>query len=136
MKNEHENVKCFNNSIKYFLNLENSDMYFSCLPSAGQFWCWKPIFHKNSKESRHRAKFHFIDYIWQWDPSTFLVYNQEHSNYGRRKEFFPGGTKTGEICIFPLKTKRFFAKNFKFQGKPRSPPTPPSAAHDSNTAVR
>jgi len=47
--------------------------------------------------------------------------------HGRRKDFFQGvshygifpkffqGAKSGEICFFPLKTKKttFFAKNFK-----------------------
>jgi len=49
------------------------------------------------------------------------------NNYGRRKDFFPGGhsgiflkffqwgAKSSEILFFPLKTKKttFFAKDFK-----------------------
>jgi len=36
---------------------------------------------------------------------------------------FPGDGKSGEICFFPLKTKKttFFAKKFKIQGGKSSP---------------
>jgi len=44
---------------------------------------------------------------------------------GDFSKFFAGGAKSGEICFFPLITKKttFFAKNFKIQGA-FSPPAP------------
>jgi len=45
-------------------------------------------------------------------------------------ELFQGGAKSGEICFFPIKTKKkqpFFAKKFKFHGG--KPPCPTSDAH-------
>jgi len=61
---------------------------------------------------------------------------------GARKFFFQGGPlldfyknfcrgfKSGEICFFPLETKKttFFAEIFKIQGA-LGPPSPPSDAH-------
>jgi len=59
-------------------------------------------------------------------------------DHGRRKNFFPGratrvffynfsrGGKSGEICFFPLETKKttFFAEIFKIQGR-QGPPLLP-----------
>ena len=45
-------------------------------------------------------------------------------------KIFLGWAKSGEICFFPLKTKKttFFNNNFKIQGASKAP-WPPSEAH-------
>jgi len=66
-----------------------------------------------------------------------LVYENASSSHGRRKDIFHGGplgdfskiflgVKSGEICFFPLETKKttFFGKVFKIQGGQGLPALP------------
>ena len=49
---------------------------------------------------------------------------------GHFSKNFPGGPKSGEICLFPIKAKKqpFFAEKFQNPGGAR-PPCPPSDVH-------
>ena len=56
---------------------------------------------------------------------------------GATKGFFQNfcrGDQSGEICFFPLETKKttFFCWIFKFQGEPLAFPDPPSDTHAPN----